>query len=158
MALREVEEGIAAVIREDPAILAAGNISVVVEDKACLAYEIAKALGELGVCITVSVTGFDKRADLGPMVQGTLHFEIACYEHPTLNRTDASTPTAQWAAEHLARILNWRRIPQLTNKLIFRDFSRDDVEEANIVRGRFEAEHRLGFEENANHQTAGSKG
>lgn len=150
--LREVEEGIAAVIRDDPAILAAGNVSVVVEDKACIAYEIAKALGELGVCVTVAVTGFTKRQDLGPMVQGTLAVEIACYEHPTLNRQDPSTPTAQWMAEHIARILNWRKVPQLTNKLIFRDFSRDDVEEANIVRGRYEAEHRLGFEETAQGQ------
>ena len=151
--LREVEEGIAAIIRNDPYILAARNISVVVEDKACLAFEIAQAIGSLGVCVTVAVTGFDKRADLGPMVQGTLHIEISCYEHPELNRQDASAPTAQGVAEHLARILNWRRVPQLTNKIIFRDFSRDDVEEANIVRGRYEAEHRLGFEENATKQT-----
>lgn len=147
--LRDVAEGIADAIRSDPYILANGNISVVVEDKARLSFEIAKAIGGLGVCVTVAITGFRKRDQLGPMVQGTLSVEIACYEHPELNRNDASTPTAQSVAERLSLILNWRQITQITNKLIFRDFSRDDVEEANIVRMRFEAEHRLRFGDDA---------
>lgn len=153
--LREVEEGIADAIRTDPYVLSSGSVSVVVEDLADISYEIAKALGETGLCVTVAVTGFRKRDDVGPMVQGTLTVEIACYENPTLNRQDASTPTAQGMAEHLARTLNWRKLPQLTNKLIFKDFSRDDVEEANIMRGRFEVEHRLGFEEAEGPENAG---
>ena len=93
--LRNVENGIANAIREDPVILSSGTVTVIVEDLADISYEISKALGELGVCVTVAVTAFDKRESLGPMVQGTLHVEITCYENPSLNRQDTSTPTAQ---------------------------------------------------------------
>lgn len=145
--LRDVAEGVAAAIRADPAIAADGRVSVVVEDLADYGFEIERAIAQLGVCVTVAVTGFRKREGCGPFVAGTLALQISCYEHPSLNRDDPSAKTAQWVAEHLARTLNWRRFPFLASKMVFRDFSRDDVEEANIVRGTYEVEHVLGAED-----------
>lgn len=145
--LRDIAEGIAQAIREDPAISGDGRVSVVVEDKADFGFEISRAIAQLGVCVTVAVTGFRKREGCGPFAAGTLALEISCYEHPTLNRDDPSAKTAQWVAERLARTLNWRKFPFLAAKVVFRDFQRDDVEEANIVRGTYEAEHVLGAED-----------
>lgn len=145
--LRDVAEGIAQAIRDDPAIAADGHVSVVVEDVADYGFEIGRAIAQLGVCVTVAVTGFRKREGCGPFVAGTLTLQLSCYEHPTLNRDDPSAKTAQWVAERLARTLNWRKFPFLGAKVVFRDFSRDDVEEANIVRGTYEVEHALGFED-----------
>lgn len=156
--LRDIADGIADFIRSDPAIAEDGRVTVVVEDLADYSFEIGRAISQLGVCVTVAVTGFRKREGVGPMVAGTLTLQISCYEHPSLNRDGAAAKTAQWVAERLARLLNWRKFPFLAAKMVFRDFSRDDVEEANIVRGTYEVEHVLGAEEDALRPDAAADG
>lgn len=147
MALRDIAEGIAEFIAEDKALHDNGHVSVVVEDKGDYYYQISEALGQLGVCVTVAITGF-RRVDRSPVrMQGTLEVLISCYEHPTLNRDDPSVLTAQGVMEHLSRILHYKRFPFLANQFIFKDFRRDDVEEANIVRGDFEVNTLLGYED-----------
>lgn len=145
--LRDITEGIARFLREETALAKDGRISIVVEDKANLAFEIERAIAEVGVCVTIAVTDFRKRDQTGPFVSGTITFQITCYEHPVLNRDDESAKTAQWVAEYLSRVLNWRKFPFLAAKMLFRSFSRDDVEEANVVRGTYEVEHILGVED-----------
>lgn len=144
--LRDVAQGIADFIAQDPVLNERSHVSVVVEDKADVGYEVADAIAQTGVCVLVAVTGF-RRVDNSPLLQGTAQFTVSCLEHPTLNRDDPSTLTAQGVAERLARILHYREFPFLANKIIFRDFSRDDVDEANIVRISFEANTLLGFED-----------
>ena len=146
MAFRDIAEGIAEAIMGDDALHDDGHISVVVEDNGDFNFQISEALGQMGVCITVAVVGF-RRVERSPIPQGTLELQISCYEHPSLNRGDPSNLTAQGAMERLVKILHYRHFPFLANQMIFRDFRRDDVEEANIVRGSFEANTLLGFED-----------
>lgn len=146
MALRDIAEGIAEAVMEDEVLHDYGNVSVVVEDKGDFNYLISEALGQVGVCVTVAVVGF-RRVERSPIPQGTLELQISCYEHPSLNRDDPSTMTAQAVMERLVKILHYRRFPFLANQMIFRDFRRDDIDEANIVRGSFEANTLLGFED-----------
>lgn len=144
--MRDIAEGVAEAIMEDDVLHEYGNVSVVVEDEGDFNYRISEALGQMGVCVTVAVVAF-RRVERSPVLQGTLELQISCYEHPSLNRDDPSTMTAQAVMERLAKILHYRRFPFLANQMIFRDFRRDDIDEANIVRGSFEANTLLGFED-----------
>ena len=144
--IKDIEQGIADFISDDKYLHDNGHITVVVEEKADTAFEISKALAELGVCVLVDVTGFT-RVQNSPLVQGTLEIEIVCYEHPSLNRDDENTLTAQAVMERLANILHYKKFPFFVGKMIFKDFRRDDVDEANIVRGNFEVNTELGYED-----------
>lgn len=145
MALRDIAEGIAEFIAEDELLHDNGHVSVVVEDKGDYNYQLQEALGQLGVCVTVAVASF-RKVDRSPILQGTLELQISCYEHPSLNRDDPSTLTAQGVMERLASILHYHKFPFIANQLIFKEFRRDDVDEANIVRGDFEANTLIGYE------------
>jgi hypothetical protein len=142
MQLRRIAEGIAEFIAQDEVLHEDGHVSVVVEDKGDFGYQIAEALGSLGVCVTVAVTSFSNVPN-SPLAQGRLELQISCYEHPTLNRDDPSVLTAQGVMERLVDILHYRRFPFMPNQLIFKDFRREDSEEANIARGNFETNVRL---------------
>ena len=144
--LRDIAQGIADYIADDEILHNEGNITVVVEDKADIGTAIATAIGQLGVCVMVAVTGF-RRKDTSPLLQGDVQIQVSCYEHPSLNRDDLSTMTAQGVTERIAKILNYKRFPFLVGQMLFRDFSRDDVDEANIVRSNYEVNTRLGFED-----------
>jgi len=144
--LRDVVQGIADFITNDEVLHESGTVTVVVEDKASVAFEIANAIAQVGVCVLVSVTGFN-RVSNSPIMQGTLRLQVSCYEHPELNRDDPSTLTAQGVMERLVKILHYARFPFLANQLLFQDFNRDDVDEANIVRANFEVNTLLGFED-----------
>lgn len=144
--LRDVAQGIADYIADDEILHNEGNITVVVEDKADIGTAIATAIGQLGVCVMVAVTGF-RRKDTSPLLQGDVQIQVSCYEHPSLNRDDLSTMTAQGVTERIAKILNYKRFPFLVGQMLFKDFSRDDVDEANIVRSNYEVHTRLGFED-----------
>ena len=54
--LRECCETIAEFIRHDEVLGDSSAVTVVVEDKAVVAQEIAQAIGRTGVCILVAVT------------------------------------------------------------------------------------------------------
>lgn len=144
--LRDIAQGIADYIADDEILHNKGNITVVVEDKADIGTAIATAIGQLGVCVMVAVTGF-RRKNTSPLLQGDVQIQVSCYEHPSLNRDDLSTMTAQGVTERIAKILNYKRFPFLVGQMLFRDFSRDDVDEANIVRSNYEVHTRLGFED-----------
>jgi hypothetical protein len=144
--LRDIAQGIADYITDDEILHNEGNITVVVEDKADIGTAIATAIGQLGVCVLIAVTGF-RRKDSSPLIQGDVQIQISCYEHPSLNRDDLSTMTAQGVTERIAQILNYKKFPFLVGQMLFRDFSRDDVDEANIVRSNYEVHTRLGFED-----------
>ena len=103
--LRELAEKIAAFIRLDEQLAAAGHVNVVVEDKADAENEIAQAIGQLGVLVLVIVSGFTRKQNSGPVLAGTVRVEIRCYEHPSLNR-DGTAWTAQHVTERLIRILH----------------------------------------------------
>lgn len=144
--LRDIAQGIADYITKDEVLRERGLVSVVVEDKADYGFEIATAISQLGVCVTVAITGFRVVAN-SPVLEGTLQVQISCYEHPALNRADLSCQTAQFVNERLARILHYHRFPFLRGQFILKDFSRDDVDDANITRGNYEVHTRLGFED-----------
>lgn len=142
--LRDIAEGIARYIRDDHVLHDDGHVTVVVEDKADVGFEIQQALGRLGVCVLVAITGF-RRVDGSPVLQGTVEIQVSFYEHPSLNRDDLSVLTAQGACERVANILHYHHFPFLVGQMIFKDFQRDDVEEANIVRANFEVNTHLGY-------------
>lgn len=142
--LREIAEGIAEFIETDNKIHDCGMVTVVVEDKADFYSAIAEAIGQMGVCVTVAVTGFTRYSN-SPLTQGTLELQISCFEHPTLNRGDPANLTAQGAMERIAEILHYRRFPFLANQLLLKGFRRDDTDEANVVRGDFEVNTLLGY-------------
>lgn len=144
--LRELAEKIAAFIRADEQLAAAGHVNVVVEDKADAENEIAQAIGQLGVLVLVIVTGFTRKQNSGPVLAGTVRVEIRCYEHPSLNR-DGTAWTAQHVTERLIRILHWRTIEGIQTPVRFVDFGRDDVPEANVTRANYVFEHSLGVAE-----------
>lgn len=138
MTLRDIAQGIADCIAQDGVLHDDGHVTVVVEDKANVQFEIRNAIAQLGVAVLVAVTDF-RRDDRSPFVEGMATLQLSCFEHPELNRDDISTLTAQGVAERLAQILHYRRFPFLAGQMIFKDFSRDDVDEANVVRGNYEA-------------------
>jgi len=144
--LRDIAEGIAEFIREDQVLHDAGHVTVVVEDKADISTEITTAIGSMGVCVVIAVTG-SKRVPQSPILQGDINFEISCHESPEFNRDDDSALTAQGVMERLLKILHTRQFPFLYKHMLFNDFTRDDVDEANIVSGNFTAHHILGYED-----------
>lgn len=144
--LRDVAEGIAEYVRKDAVLSGVRGFTVVVEDKADFGNEISLAIGRLGVCVTIAVTGF-VRVQQSPIPQGVVRFQISCWENPTLNREDLSDMTAQAVAERLVAILHWHKFPFTVGQFLFVDFERDDVPEANVVRMNFEVNTVLGYEE-----------
>lgn len=144
--LREVAEGIAKFIEEDQVLHDDGHVTVVVEDKANVAAELEIALGQLGVCVLIAVTGFDRKPNCF-QPQGRLRLEISCHESPELNRDDPSVLTAQGVAERLVKILHYHEFPFVIGQMLFQNFTRDDVDEANIVTGNYEVETALGYED-----------
>ena len=144
--LRDVAQGLADFIMEDKVLHDRGHVTVVVEDKADVGFEVVQAISQLGVCVLVAVTDF-RRVDRSPVIQGTIQFQISCYEHPALNRDDPSTLTAQGVMERLVEILHYRRFPFIANQMLFQSFSRDDTDEANVIRGNFEANTLMGYED-----------
>jgi hypothetical protein len=144
--LRDIAQGIADFISEDEILHRDGDVTVVVEDKSDIGTEIANALGQLGVCVLVAITGF-RRVDGLAIPQGAIQFQISCFENPILNREDLSTLTAQGVMERIVTILHYKKFPFILGQVIFQDFARDDVDEANIVRGNFEAHTTLNFSE-----------
>ena len=144
MGFRRIAEGIAEFIARDEILHDEGHVTVVVEDKGDYSFQILEAIGSLGVCVTIAVVGF-RRVDRSPIPQGTLELQISTYEHPTLNRDDPSVLTAQGVMERLIEILHYHRFDFMPNQLIFKDFRRDDTDEANVVRGNFETNTILGY-------------
>ena len=141
--LRTLAEAIAGFIREDKGLQESGHVTVVVEDAADVEMAIRAAIGRLGVLVLVIVTGFDRRDNSGAVLFGTVRMEIRCYEHPSLNR-DGTAWTAQHVMEHLVKLLHWRVVPGLQTPMRFKNFARDDVQSANIVRSQFVFDHVLG--------------
>ena len=142
MSLRSIAEGIAEFIANDNVIHDCGTVSVLVEDKANVAFEVANALSRDGVSIVIATTDF-KRTDASPIVQGILTMQISCIENPELNRDDAGKLTAQAAMERIAHILHCRRFGFLSNPLLFDNFARQDTDEANVVQGTFTVNTKL---------------
>lgn len=142
--LRSIAEGIARCIAEDKFLHDRCHLTVVVEDKGDYGYRIAEALGATGVCVTVAVTGFN-RVDRSPLLQGNLNIQISTYEHPSLNRDDPSTLTAQGAMERTCSLLHYRRFDFVPNRLIFKSFRREDTDDVNIVRADFETNVLIGL-------------
>ena len=132
------------------------HITVAVEDKANVAFEVEQAIGIMGVFVLVSIIEF-RRKEGSPLVQGTLEVQISCFENPSLNRTDDADITAQGAAERIAEILHYRQFPFFVGQMIFKEFSRDDVDEANIVRSNYEVNTRLGYENKYFDKTKGQE-
>lgn len=146
MALREIAEGIAGFIREDVALKPIPHLKVVVEDKADIATEIQGAIAQAGgLCVMVCTPGFRRRNGSGAVLQGTLDVEIRVYEQPSLNRGTQGSHTAQQIAELLMLLLHRREFPFLSYWLNFRDFARQDVDEANIVSLNFDTEYSFGI-------------
>ena len=145
MALREIADDIADFIREDEEFKPISNLKVVVEDKADIATEIQNAIAQTGgMCVMVCTPGFRRRSQTGPLVQGTLDIEIRVYEQPSLNRGVQGAFTAQQVAELLMVLLHYRKLPSIQNWLNFKDFVRQDVDEANIVSVNFDTEFSFG--------------
>lgn len=136
MMLRRVAQEIADFIEADDVLHDAGHVTVVVEDKADVGFELQQALGRTGVCVLVAVTGF-RRVDRGSLPQGDAEIQISCYEHPVLNREDPANMTSQSVMERLVNILHYERFESTVGQMVFESFSRDDIDEANVVRGNF---------------------
>ena len=143
--LRDIAEGVAEFIREDEYLRDHGRVSVVVEDKANVGFEVEQAVGSLGVLVLVSITGMSN-LDRSPVLQVNIDMQISCYEHPSLNRDDPDTLTAQGVSERIAQILHYRRFPFLVGQMVFRDAGRDDVDDANILRSNYRVQTELGYE------------
>ena len=145
---RDIAEGIADYIRSLGCFDGRSDITVIVEDKGVIEKEIAQAMSFGGVCIIVGITGFDRRSQSGPLVTGTLKFELRIIERVAINRGHQGAMTVQEAAEHLARGLHWENVGGLDSPLLFQDFSREDSDEFNIVRMNFSGEASLGMKTN----------
>ena len=155
--LRDIAEGIAEFIREDEYLRDHGQVSVVVEDKANVGFEVEQAVGSLGVLALVSVTGMSN-LNQSPVLQVNIDIQISCFEHPSLNRDDPDTLTAQGVSERIAQILHYHRFPFLVGQMVFKDAGRDDVEDANILRSNYRVQTELGYEDGYFNPSAESTG
>ena len=136
MSLRSIGEGLAEYIMQDKVLHDDGKVTVLVEDKANVWFEAANALSVAGVTVLIAMREF-RRQPNSPILQGTLSIDISCMENPELNRDDSATLTAQAVMERIAQILHYARLPCLSNVILFDNFSRQDEEDTNIVRGAF---------------------
>lgn len=143
---RRIAEAIADAIRCAAGVAGHGGISVVVEDKGDIDALVAEALGSVGLCVIVGVTGFTRRAQSGPVITGSFDMEFRVVEIPSVNRTAQGFVTSQQMAEWLARNLHWRTWEGMDGRpLLFGGFQRDDADEANICRVTFSGECSLGM-------------
>ena len=145
--LRRVADAMASAIRADAVVAAsAGRVTVCVEDRQDMETAISEALGKAGgICVMVGIAGFERRAQSGPVLQGTVSIEVRAMEVPALNRSspDGAWMTAQGLTERLALALHWRRLPGMTEMLRFRRFVREDGDAVNVARGFWELEQSL---------------
>lgn len=142
---RGVAEGIADAIRDAAGVQGRGDVSVIVEDKGDVEALVAEAIGSVGLCVIIGITGFTRRAQSGPVITGTLDFEFRVAEIPSVNRTAQGFVTAQQMAEWLARNLHWRTWDGMDGRpLLFVGFQRDDSDEFNVCRVNFTGECSLG--------------
>lgn len=144
---RVVAENVAEAIRNIPQFAGRADVSVVVEDKGDVDFQIAEAVAGVGVCVIVGVMGFSRRSQSGPVVSGTLNLEIRVIERPSVNRNEQGAVTAQEASEVILRSAHWRRVPGLAGPLLFDGFTRDDTAEMDVVRNTYNAEMSFGLAE-----------
>ena len=143
---RDIAEGIADYIRSLGCFDGRSDITVIVEDKGVIEKEIAQSLSFAGVCILIAVMGFDRLGSSGPILRGNLKLEFRVMEHPFANREKQGSMTAQQVMELLIQNTHWRTFDGMDGRpLLFQDFSREDTDEVNVVRGNWSGEVSLGM-------------
>lgn len=142
---RDICENLAAYIRTLDGIKGNSAVTVIVEDKGDIDSQIAEALGYAGVTIMIGVIGFDRKPNSGELITGNLKLELRIMERPAVNRNEQGHITAQQMIEKLILDLHWKRVVGMSGPIKFKDFSRDDTNELDIIRSNFAGECSLGM-------------
>jgi len=130
--LRDVCDAVAEAMRSLEPIAAAGNVSVIVEDRGVVEREVAKALAGTGVAAVVAATAHTRREGSGSSLTGTLALEVRVSEKPAVNRARTGALTAQDAAEAIGRGLH-RTKPGEYGRIIYDGLRRADEPDENVV-------------------------
>jgi hypothetical protein len=117
MTLSDIQQGVAALLKED-AFLLQSQAEPVFENDGDLETKIAYALAALGLMVLV-LTPSVRRNGSGAIIDGTVSVAVQIAEIPTVNRARSGHCTALDMAEHVAAVLDNRAIPPAQQPLSF---------------------------------------
>ena len=123
-------EAVAAELKADKVLNAAGNVTVSIEDEISAADEVERQLGKRGVLALVATTGHARKTGTGESTAGDIGLEVTVFENPKLNRaTNKDAFTLTQAAEAIAEALHWKRLAGFKNNIRYISMQRADADE-----------------------------
>ena len=123
-------EAVAAELKADKVLNAAGNVTVSIEDEISAADEVERQLGKRGVLALVATTGHARKTGTGASTAGDIGLEVTVFENPKLNRaTNKEAFTLTQAAEAIAEALHWKRLAGFKNNIRYISMQRADADE-----------------------------
>ena len=123
-------EAVAAELKADEVLNAAGNVTVSIEDEISAADEVERQLGKRGVLALIATTGHARKTGTGESTAGDIGLEVTVFENPKLNRaTNKDAFTLTQAAEAIAEALHWKRLAGFKNRIRYISMQRADADE-----------------------------
>lgn len=123
-------EAVAERLEENETLLAAGNVTVAVEDRVSAADAVKRQLGKLGLLVLVSTTGHVRASGAGASTAGDIGLEVTVFENPKLNRaTNPEAFTLTQASEVIAEALHHFRPAGMQNHIRYISMARADADE-----------------------------
>jgi len=135
MTLSSIQQGIAALLQQDPFLLQA-QAEAIYENDGDLEARIDHALAALGLMVLV-LTPSARRNGSGAIIDATAAVVVQVAEQPEINRHRAGHCTALDMAEHIASILDNRAIPPAQQPLSFSSIDPIDVAKSLAYNVRF---------------------
>lgn len=127
---RKFCEAVAAELKADEVLNAAGNVTVSIEDEISAADEVERQLGKRGVLALIATTGHARKTGTGESTAGDIGLEVTVFENPKLNRaTNKDAVTLTQAAEAIAEALHWKRLEGFKNNIRYISMQRADADE-----------------------------
>ena len=132
---RKFCEAVAAELKADEVLNAAGNVTVSIEDEINAADEVERQLAKRGVLALIATTGHARKTGTGESTAGDIGLEVTVFENPKLNRaTNKEAFTLTQAAEAIAEALHWKKLAGFTNRIRYISMQRADAdEEARMI-------------------------
>ena len=127
---RKFCEAVAAELKADEVLNAAGNVTVSIEDEISAADEVERQLGKRGVLALIATTGHARKTGTGKSTAGDIGLEVTVFENPKLNRaTNKDAFTLTQAAEAIAETLHWKKFAGFKNRIRYISMQRADADE-----------------------------
>lgn len=127
---RKFCEAVAAELKADEVLNAAGNVTISIEDEISAADEVERQLAKRGVLALIATTGHARKTGTGESTAGDIGLEVTVFENPKLNRaTNKEAFTLTQAAEAIAEALHWKTLAGFKNRIRYISMQRADADE-----------------------------